>query len=172
MAGTTLDRVARSVSANSTRRGAMRLLTGPALGGVLGINWGSAALADKRNKKRKKSRRTCPTCPTCPDCPTCQTCPEGCITGTEPCGGQCLPVCGSGKVRDAGTCGCFPCQPIGASVNNACGGVRCCSGTCGCVGFGNCLCRKPNCVPLGAVCQSGVDCCVGVCVNGNPKTCG
>jgi hypothetical protein len=50
--------------------------------------------------------------------------PTGCTGGTEPCGDQCVPPCGSGSVRDLATCGC--CFETGIICDES-GNTPCCN---------------------------------------------
>jgi hypothetical protein len=159
--------IAKALFAASNRRRTLTALLGAALAtqGAFGLPGLADADAKRGNTKgrRKKKQKRCPAtpeCPTCPATPECPTCPAGCPTGTEPCGGECRPVCSSTEVRNPATCACVACTADG----DPCSGQRCCSGVCGCTAAG-CVCRRADCVPAGGDCTDGgsLACCEGVC---------
>ena len=91
-----------------------------------------------------------PTCTVTGQTYNCSTCKCECPSGTEPCGGNCVPNCPAGQVRIPTTCACL-CPP----TSTFCGG--------------NCL---PGC-PAGqvrdpttcaCVCSSGTTLCGGNCL--------
>lgn len=165
----------RSLSAHPSRRGALRLLSGSALGGFLG--WrepGPGEAHDPSQKCRKKSGDKKKKClkkarkhnashatETPPDGaggttgPTCQSLPDG-------------SDCGGGKQCSGGVCA----TPPGCANNAGCiHGNMCCSGACACQtgqdaqGYCNGLdpgdCTNSG---VGEKCSSDSDCGNGNCV--------
>jgi hypothetical protein len=172
------DALLRSLSATSSRRTALGLLAGSALG-RLGVEDAEAHNTrqkckkiedkDRRNrceKKAKKHRRqhqnTVPTCPLV--CPVCQPCDQAsgqCVTGNQGgvCGIQSEPRGGAIRCCD-GTCPDPECRPAGDT------GIACVT-TADCVGINCCAPQRAlfcstTCICFGAVageaCGSDRDC--------------
>jgi hypothetical protein len=139
----------RSLSAAPSRRGAVGVLVGSALGGLLTMGAQPIA-AKKRSKKKKKGRaQESPPPPpqgsSPPPPPTGPTCSDGVKNGLESdvdCGGTC-PRCGIGfACNDRGDCEsalcntsatCFPCGSNADCPDDS---------------YGDCVCVDQRCVRL------------------------
>ena len=91
-------------------------------------------------------------------------CPNGvcvCPSGTEECGGGCVPLCAATEMRTA-ACGC--CRLTGQS----CGADGCCSGICK-EQLGPDVCI--DCLPAGAICEGVGPCCPPYACDGVSERC-
>jgi hypothetical protein len=166
------DALLRSLSHVPSRRGAVRLVAGAALGGAFGWLRATEAEAKKRRKKKgKKKRRCAPQCAgkTCgPDgcgrsCGWCAggACEAGictCPPGTELCGDVCRIRCADFFARDPDTCGCCKLAPL-----HCVGSHECCSGFCApnTSGLGSCQGRAE-----GEHCRFDWQCRTATCTGG------
>jgi hypothetical protein len=156
------DRLARAITAQRSRRGVTRALTGLTLGGMLGPLLGVADSESRKKKKKGKGKKKKGGVPISPDPlspPPGPTCSDGATNGSETdvdCGGDC-PRCALDRTctsrNDCVTAlcknsTCHPCSDIpvpGGPTTNDCGqDVN-----------GKCNCRWPA-TGGSAVCYQGV----------------
>jgi len=174
MDGSHFDTLARVLSSSTSRRGALRLLVGPALSALLTL--GALPSAAKNNKKKKNNKKNnkkkkddvCPHGQNCPDvaipqpppgfvCPDPNEfyCPNFTPPGCCPLGTVC-PTAGS-----AGQC-CPPDAPIGCA-NGSCTrtGFVCCPNNTGSCRDGSPCCGESCCGQGQTCCHSRGTCCPG-----------
>ena len=165
------DDLARAVGTTS-RRGALRLLTGSALGGLLSLlgRWEARACepaGDGCSADAQCCNGRCRAVPGCIGKHCCNRTGKTCADSCQCCSGRC---CG-GRCCKAGQI----CVPIFTGVvcangtkasGEACDPAEpyaCASGECGCFDPAHCTCRAADCGPRGAACASAAGCCQGAC---------
>jgi hypothetical protein len=134
------DTLSRALSTTPSRRGALRLLAGSAVGLLVWHGSADTAAHDPSKGCKKKSGKARKTClrkakkhnaahanETAP--------PAGCPSGTEACGIECLKPCTGFTARNPFTCKCCgisgnPCTQASECCNNFCTAIasRICEG--------------------------------------------
>jgi len=135
------DALARRLTRQASRRGALAGLAGGlVMVGPLVLGGREAGAKKKRKHKKRRKRNT------------------SCQAGMETCLGQCVDLCPGGQVRNPVTCGC--CQVNGGTCSPTGANADCCSGSCASVSTVVNTCAGRN---VAQPCDFDAQCASGAC---------
>jgi TAT (twin-arginine translocation) pathway signal sequence len=136
------DELGKALAASTSRRKFLKVAAAAAAGAVLSVVGAPEAAARQCRDIGKNCRSNAECCTRF--CGPNFTC--GCPTGTELCGGQCIPNCTGGRVCNPLTGQCA-CPALQTGCNTAAGNICCPTGKCcGTGGTRVCCTNLQNCV--------------------------